>query len=543
MDHSKRSTNALLVELFQRSEWMLNYFRIDNESARRIGERLIRDAGVIAHTEQYIRYIETAWEQERDVLARGKPAAIAYSEGKEQEIALARHGDQKPGGETSHIPTPADGNESKSSVLVAWDKGWTSQGSRSADRESALNNPLPIRSTDKRVAFRLEKNAMLGSLYEARLLSSPPDVEILEVTPIEAIGNLKYDRDRQLVVGTLQKEGSYRLTIRYQTRASSFVNETHCLLNVIPDPELMWKEAEPDPSSPYPKDHQATFEKRLQDDTMIVAASKRGRSHAHNGKFRDDDFAINFDSQSGWSVLTVADGAGSASMSRRGSQIATSLCTQKILNGLSSTDRMQFLPQDTGSTEKITPAARSIVDQLFRSAVLDAAQAIELEAKTSNLPAREFATTLLTCAYCSINRRVVAITFAIGDGAIGVYSKTRGTTLMTRPDSGAYAGETRFLERRHLEGAQEVSKRICVESLPTNDFTAVILMTDGVCDPKFPTEQALDDRSRWDSLWNSLDPVFQQSNVGDALLKWLDFYEKGHHDDRTIAVLGRLRTA
>lgn len=43
------------------------------------------------------------------------------------------------------------------------------------------------------------------------------------------------------------------------------------------------------------------------------------------GSFRDDDFAIHLIEDSPWSVITVADGAGSAKYSREGSRIAVEI--------------------------------------------------------------------------------------------------------------------------------------------------------------------------------------------------------------------------
>ena len=47
-------------------------------------------------------------------------------------------------------------------------------------------------------------------------------------------------------------------------------------------------------------------------DFNIAACSQRGRSHEHAGTFRDDDFFVAQVADSNWSVLVVADGAGSA---------------------------------------------------------------------------------------------------------------------------------------------------------------------------------------------------------------------------------------
>jgi serine/threonine protein phosphatase PrpC len=51
----------------------------------------------------------------------------------------------------------------------------------------------------------------------------------------------------------------------------------------------------------------------------MLAASQRGRSHAHKGDAREDDFFIA--TGEGWCIAIVADGAGSAKYSRYGSQL------------------------------------------------------------------------------------------------------------------------------------------------------------------------------------------------------------------------------
>ena len=57
-------------------------------------------------------------------------------------------------------------------------------------------------------------------------------------------------------------------------------------------------------------------------DKKIVIASKRGRSHAHEGSARDDHFACQklFND---WQIVALADGAGSAKFARQGSKLAT----------------------------------------------------------------------------------------------------------------------------------------------------------------------------------------------------------------------------
>ncbi len=80
-----------------------------------------------------------------------------------------------------------------------------------------------------------------------------------------------------------------------------------------------------------------------------------------------------------------------------------------------------------------------------------------------------------------------------------------------------------------------------------DNFTALILMTDGITDPKFEIDANLNRIEKWDALWDDLngnnedntkvDFANDNEQSADQLLKWLDFWSKGNHDDRTIAIL------
>ena len=87
--------------------------------------------------------------------------------------------------------------------------------------------------------------------------------------------------------------------------------------------------------------------------------------------------------------------------------------------------------------------------------------------------------------------------------------------------------------------------RFCIE----DDFTALLLMTDGVSDPMFGTDAELNNIEKWNELWDKLKNGFPEDNISgvdlsddnerakDQLLNWLNFWKPGEHDDRTIAIL------
>ena len=68
-----------------------------------------------------------------------------------------------------------------------------------------------------------------------------------------------------------------------------------------------------------------------------------------------------------------------------------------------------------------------------------------------------------------------------------------------------------------------------------------MLMTDGVSDPMFETDANLNKYEKWDALWknigNEVEMIDDNAESKNQLLKWLEFWSQGNHDDRTIAIL------
>ncbi len=102
---------------------------------------------------------------------------------------------------------------------------------------------------------------------------------------------------------------------------NSILNEKIINIIINPDPKSLWKNIESDRSDPYWKEDDVMTSSDFLD-KKIVVASKRGRSHANVGSFRDDDFAFKKINETGWSAICVADGAGGYPLTRQGSKLA-----------------------------------------------------------------------------------------------------------------------------------------------------------------------------------------------------------------------------
>ena len=171
-------------------------------------------------------------------------------------------------------------------------------------------------------------NGKMNQLY-----SCPFDINAFGISEIggfkfyglESIG-LNYDIEKKMITGTPIKSGEHKIQIEiirsdWSEGKPKFHRELNLTIN--PDPKSLWNNfPTPKDIEYYKPDEDKLFVKieAKSGDTRkdMVAASQRGRSHAHEAKARDDDFQLYYDNNNEWYILAVADGAGSAKSSRKG---------------------------------------------------------------------------------------------------------------------------------------------------------------------------------------------------------------------------------
>ena len=389
--------------------------------------------------------------------------------------------------------------------------------------------------TPPKAVFRLP-NAKVGVEYAARIEAREAEGRSLIIRDVkipEGLG-LSFDVDSGELRGTPQTAGDHRLPLRWSPGGRTSYSGD-CLLIVNPDPRTLWRIVEPPEDAPYWKPH--TDSRLLQsEEADLIAASRRGRSHAHAGGFRDDDHLIALDAEGGWSLLIVADGAGSAPFSREGSRLAVTTAGAHLLSNLTGErgDRLNStLANWDAEPDASAKALGAAFQALFREAASLAVHAIEREAACQGAQFRDYATTWLAAAVKRQGTATCIASLWVGDGAIAAYGPRGRVRLMGTPDSGEFAGQTRFLDHAVLR-APGFAKRIGLGYV--QDLTAVLLMTDGVSDPRFETDSGLADPSRWDALWDELAPILDTAEPDRALVDWLGFFSPGHHDDRTLAL-------
>ena len=348
------------------------------------------------------------------------------------------------------------------------------------------------------------------------------------------------------ISGTPLKEGVIELEIKYNILSESKqllnVSRQFPLAQVSVSPRSLWKDLKTDPKGEYFCNDTDNIDIAANEkfEKNIMAASRRGRSHAHKGTFRDDNFKCTV-LDSGWAIMAVSDGAGSAEFSRKGSLIACEAFVNKAKELLEHEKlREQFSINNENQTT-IEETAKKIM----WNAAYECYRKVYDEATSKNRSIKKYAATLLAVITKKIGNAWFGATVFVGDGIIGLLAKDGKIQLLSEPDGGEQVGETRFISMPEIWGnSDEESRKKFIESRTrtfwTNDFDCLMAMTDGVSDPIFGTDSGLKEEATWSKLRKEIFEALESSpekNNSEKLLDWLNFYIESHHDDRTIAIL------
>jgi hypothetical protein len=421
-------------------------------------------------------------------------------------------------------------------------------------------------------SIRLE-NAKQGQLtdYDIKsLLGYDPDWAVW--AHAEGLGSLQPDFDTHRIKGEPTVGSDAKLHLIFTCRGcEEITHELDLLLTCNMDPELRWKEIERDQSDNDPvvaeedgfslakmaealrsaangsgvRNPDAVFSKpnrvsrrQKSEDFDLAYASIRGRSHIRTGSFREDDVEARFFLDGKAVAIVVSDGAGSAPLSRRGSCVVTAVGIKCLIE---LGQKLVVEPEALNGRSQFAVDAFAAVVQSIRSQIEFEADCIK-EQRPGFLAKEMYATFLAALVLPTASGHVL-LTYSAGDGAIGLGLAGDASGIKCSPDHGQSAGQTLFILNK---GADDADKRLVFTSLP--DSYALLLMSDGVSDPRFLEDSEMKPEF-WNQLSDELKPRVREEPLNHdaervetykergALCTWLDSYEKGHHDDRTIAVL------
>lgn len=386
------------------------------------------------------------------------------------------------------------------------------------------------------------KHAHSGKFYEFTFeMTDFPNISIKNIRNLEETG-LTFENNR--ISGIPEAHNMYHLDIEFfhtEDKENTDIKRVQLLVNI--DPKDLWKNIASDKNADFYKEDEVSFHGSFSD-KKIVVASKRGRSHAHEGKFREDDFAVNT-LHADWNIISVSDGAGSAVMAREGSRLAADSVNQffnssEILNEIENAIHIIYT---SGDAKREREAKENVIRCLYEG-VLHVHHTLEQKASGNNLSISDFHATLIFALVKKFSFGYVILSFGVGDCPINlINSGFSKVELLNTMDVGEFSGGTRFITMKEIFNDQIVSRFgiTCVD-----DFSYLVLMTDGIYDPKFLTENTLENTESWKTFFKDLNgdnddltkvDFTNDSEIAQQLLHWTDFWSRGNHDDRTLAII------
>lgn len=420
----------------------------------------------------------------------------------------------------------------------------------------------------KKMIFPVQ-NGTVGKEYYSKIdfkQLNLSDLIFEDFQGLEEIG-LKFNSTDDTIEGIPIISGEQKIKFLFKVEGEaedSELNIKEFSIIINPDPKSLWKDIESDKNDPLWKEDNVSIKDKVGGKNIVIS-SKRGRSHANVGSFRDDDFAYKYFNNSGWTVVAVSDGAGSYSLSRKGSQIAcnsiveyfekhSDIETHKIFEE-------KLLEFDKTRDEELLKEIQVLSKQNMYKATLFAHNKIKefaLETEKNfpdlftNSKAKSsidyFHSTLIYALFKKFEFGYVVLTFGVGDCPIAVVNKDKTiSTLMNWLDVGEFGGGTRFITQAEIFHSESnpMSSRFNFQIFP--DFSYMFLMTDGIYDPKFVVEANLEKSEKWQDFIADLegnnddnskvDFNYDNQEIELELSKWMDFWSPGNHDDRTLAII------
>lgn len=396
-------------------------------------------------------------------------------------------------------------------------------------------------------------NATAGKPYEARLDFDKlnwKDIVDYDFDGLEAVG-LRFDKEKGLVTGVPSQSGDQKLLLKFKVEGQlpeEALNEKQIPLIVNPDPRSLWKNIDSNRGDQYWKEDNVTVFAPL-GDRHILVSSKRGRSHANVGSFREDDFAFS-ELDNSWSLVVVADGAGSAKASRKGSALACNVVVEYFqqkdsFEQLGEMDELVSQAQ-VGNTEEAQKKIKLSVYNSLGKAAIHVHKTLHRLAQQEGLALKDLSSTLIFTLYKKYEAGYAFLSFGVGDCPIAVLNREMTEVhLMNWLDVGEFGGGTRFITMPEIFQNEKFHTRFGFKLL--EDFSYLVMMSDGIYDPKFVVESALPKIENWQSFFADLSGDNEEKikvelsasnkEIENQFSRWMDFWSQGNHDDRTLAIV------
>lgn len=396
-------------------------------------------------------------------------------------------------------------------------------------------------------------NATVGKPYEAKFDFEKfnwKDITSFRFEGLEQAG-LRYDEVTRQITGVPVESGDIKFVFKFKVEGEpeeAAFHEKPIVLIVNPDPKSLWKNLPNDRNDPYWKEDNVTMFSPL-GGRHILVSSKRGRAHANVGSYREDDFAFS-DLDNGWSIVIVADGAGSAKISRKGSAIACNgildfFKEPSSVESMAGFDELLKQHADNKSDETQKKLNRFVYNNLGKAAFV-VHKKLETFAAEKGVTLKDLSSTLVFTLFKKYDIGYAMLSFGVGDCPVAVLNKDLSeVTLMNRMDVGEFGGGTRFITMPEIFQSEKFATRFGFKLI--SDFSYLILMSDGIYDPKFVVEANLPNIKKWQEFLEDLNGKNEDgvkvelkadnTSIQEQFDRWMDFWSPGNHDDRTLAIV------
>ena len=253
----------------------------------------------------------------------------------------------------------------------------------------------------------------------------------------------------------------------------------------------------------------------------VAAATAAGSSHVTNSVPNQDavDYRLVEVGSVPVLVVAVADGAGSASRSDEGSQIAVKAAVASMVDGINKRPAAAF--------------SEHLAVSLVRGAIKRAKNAVVRYGRKHGVPIGELACTLIV----AVASERLATAAQVGDGAVIAFNVDSGAArTLCAAHTGEYANETTFITSRTRP--HEIAD---VGHASRYDHDALALITDGLQNLalKMPEREAF--MGFWNPMLNDLAHTDEPEAVSERLHSFIssERVQSRTSDDVTIAIAAR----
>ncbi len=274
-----------------------------------------------------------------------------------------------------------------------------------------------------------------------------------------------------------------------------------------------WQELDPPEDETDRVEHVATEVLLAPNNWQLIAASRRGKMHAHQARFREDAFALG--EAAGWHLMVVADGGGSCSLSRVGSQLAANTAVKEMAQIVKSMRTTEF-------------PAKKVCELALKESIEKAWKALQTEADArEGISLGDLGTTFLALMHRPDKKGHIVGVAQVGDGLVAAKLADGKPLILAEPDVGETASVTLFLTSKPWK---EWIDRVKVDVLATPP-QLLVAMCDGVADDLIPFKKKLP------ILFKELEQRIQKKEPAEALLDFLGYEQRGSFDDRTLTLI------